>query len=99
MRSISFAAIVSSAAAAGPCDDNLNAAVSSLRSVRLELERLEGAPVDQVCEALGRYLEVLAAARIVFDQCLTGALRTEMVRDADASLARVSPGFRASCAG
>ena len=78
-----------SAESAAFCDDNLGRATASIRSSRLRLMQVEGASNAEVCAALRHYVDVMKAARVVFDRCLTGRLRRDLLADGDASLARL----------
>ena len=88
---------VASPALADVCTDNLGAASASFRAARLKLAALEGASDEEICNALHEYIDVAKAARVVFDQCLMGADREEMVRDADRSISELEPAMRLLC--
>jgi len=92
-----FATISSFSPASDFCTDNLDAAVGSLRAARLELGELENASDQELCQGLKRYVVVTKAARVVFEQCLTGTLREEMLGDADASTADIGGSLPILC--
>jgi len=96
--SLSFLlASFASSALADVCTDNLGAASASFRAARLKLVALEGASDKETCKALHDYIDIAKAARVVFDRCLTGTDREEMLKDANASISEFEPAMQLLC--